>query len=56
MSQNAARFRGTYGLRLPDAIQIAFAINAGCDAIVCNDRGMQRITEIRVLLLDELEL
>ena len=56
VAERAAQFRGTYGFRLPDAIQIAFAINAGCDAIVCNDRGMQRITEIRVLLLDELEL
>ena len=56
VAEEAARLRGMYALRLPDAIQIAFAINAGCDANVCSDRSMQRVAEIGVLLLDELEL
>lgn len=56
VAENAARIRGAYGLRLPDAIQIAFAINAGCQAILCNDRRMEQVTELEVLILDDLEL
>jgi len=56
VAENAARIRATYGLRLPDAIQIAFALYVGCQAIVCNDRSMRRVTELQVLVLDDLEL
>ena len=56
VAEHAARIRATYGLRLPDAIQIAFALDSGCQAIVCNDRSMRRVTELRVLVLDDLEL
>jgi len=45
-----------YGFRLPDAIQIAFALNVGCQAIVTNDESLRRITELSVLILDDLEL
>jgi predicted nucleic acid-binding protein len=41
VAEDAARIRSTYGLRLPDAIQIAFAPDVGCQAIVCNDRSMR---------------
>jgi len=53
VAENAARVRATYGLRLPDALQIAFALDV---AIVCNDRSMRRVTELNVLVLDDLEL
>ena len=56
VAESAARLRAVYGLRLPDAIQIAFAIDSGCQAIVCNDHSMQRVTELPVLVLDDLEL
>jgi predicted nucleic acid-binding protein len=56
VAENAARVRATYQLRLPDAIQIAFAIDVGCQAIVCNDHSMRRVTELSVLILDDLEL
>jgi predicted nucleic acid-binding protein len=56
VAESAARIRATYGLRLPDAIQMAFAIDVSCEAIVCNDRSMERVTEPRVLVLDDLEL
>jgi predicted nucleic acid-binding protein len=56
VAENAAVVRATYGLRLPDAIQIAFALDNGCQAIICNDRSMRRVTELSVLILDELEL
>lgn len=56
VAENAAHMRATYGLRLPDAIQIAFALDVGCQAIVCNDHSMRRVTELSVLILDDLEL
>ena len=56
VAEGAARLRAIYGLRLPDAIQIAFAIDKGCQALVCNDHAMRRVTELSVLVLDDLEL
>jgi predicted nucleic acid-binding protein len=50
----AAELRAQYRLRTPDALQAATAIEAGCQAILCNDLAMRRITEIRVIVLDEL--
>ena len=56
IAEAAARLRAVYGLRLPDAIQVAFAITAGCQALVCNDHAMRRVTELAILVLDDLEL
>jgi predicted nucleic acid-binding protein len=56
VAENAARMRAKYGLRLPDAIQIAFALDIGCQAIICNDHSMRRVNDLRVLILDDLEL
>ena len=56
VAENSARMRAAYGLRLPDAIQVAFALDTGCQAMVCNDRPMGRVTELSVLILDDLEL
>jgi predicted nucleic acid-binding protein len=50
----AAGLRARYILRTPDALQIAAAMEAGCDAFLTNDHGLRRITEIPILLLDEL--
>ena len=56
VAENAALIRARYGLRLPDAIQIAFALDIGCQAIVCNDHSMRRVTELSILILDDLEV
>lgn len=50
-----AYLRAQYNLRTPDAIQIATAVEVRCDAFLTNDLGLKRITELRVLILDELE-
>ena len=55
-ARRAATLRARYGLKLPDALQIAVAIDAGCDAFLTNDRALQRVTELPILLLDELQL
>ena len=56
IAQKAAEMRARYNLLLPDAFQAAVAIAAGCDALLTNDRGLQRVTELRVLVLDDLTL
>jgi predicted nucleic acid-binding protein len=43
-------------LTLTDALQVAAALNAGCGTFLTNDVTLKRVTELRVLLLDELEL
>ena len=56
IAEQAAGLRARYRLRTPDALQIATTLDAGCEAFLCNDAGMRRVTELRVLVLDELEL
>lgn len=56
IAETAAELRANYNLRTPDALQIATAIDNGCDAFLCNDNGLKRVTELRVLILDDLEL
>lgn len=53
-AEEAAHLRARYSLRTPDALQIAVAIRAGCDAFVTNDTGLRRVTEIRIVVLDDL--
>lgn len=45
----AARIRGAYRLRLPDAIQVATAIRAGAAALVTHDRALRRVRGLRVV-------
>jgi predicted nucleic acid-binding protein len=56
VSQKAAEVRVRYGLKLPDALQIAAALVSGCDAFLTNDVALQRVTELRVLVLGALEI
>jgi predicted nucleic acid-binding protein len=41
---------------MPDALHVACAIDTGCDAFLTNDTGIKRVSEIRILILDDLEL
>ncbi len=50
----AAEMRARYRLRTPDALHVATAILSHCEAMLTNDKDMTRITELSVLLLDEL--
>ena len=54
IAEAAAGLRAHYNLRTPDALHMATAIVAGCDAFLTNDAKFKRVTEMRVLLLDEL--
>jgi predicted nucleic acid-binding protein len=52
----AAELWAAYNLKTPDALHVASAIVSGCDAFLTNDSGIKRVTEIKVLILDELEV
>jgi predicted nucleic acid-binding protein len=56
VAEQAADLRARYGLRTPDALQIATGLTAGYAALLTDDARLQRVTELRVLVLDELEL
>jgi len=56
IAEQAAELRARYNLRTPDALQVAAALNLECQAFLTNDMGLKRVTELRVLILDELEL
>jgi predicted nucleic acid-binding protein len=49
----ASDLRARYGIRTPDAIQIASAVLYSATAFVTNDDQMKQITELDVILLDE---
>ncbi len=55
-AERAADLRARYGLRLPDALQIAVALDKRCDAFLTNDLRLKRVTDLPILVLDELEL
>lgn len=53
-AETAADLRARYNLRTPDALQLAAALRRGCDAFLTNDASLQRVSELRVLVLDAL--
>ena len=55
IGEEAAKHRANYNLSLPDALQVAAAIHSGCDAFLTNDSQLKRVTEVKILVLDELE-
>ncbi|MDX2139553.1 MAG: type II toxin-antitoxin system VapC family toxin [Chloroflexota bacterium] len=56
IAERAVDLRARYNLRTPDALHVATAWMAGCDAILTNDTGMKRVREINVLVLDDLQV
>ena len=56
IAESAADLRARYNLRTPDALHVATAISAGCDALLTNDSQLKQVQEFSILVLDELEL
>jgi predicted nucleic acid-binding protein len=46
----AAQLRSRYVLNLPDAIQLASALDIGADAMVTHDRDFSRVKDLPVLM------
>jgi predicted nucleic acid-binding protein len=49
IAESAARLRGQYGLKLPDAIQLASALAINAEALVTHDRDFAAVRGLRVL-------
>ena len=54
VAERAAVLRAQYDLRTPDALQVAAVQLAGCQAFLTNDSSLKRVTEIRVITMDDL--
>jgi predicted nucleic acid-binding protein len=55
-AERAADLRARFKLRMPDALQLSVGLDAGADAFLTNDAGLRRVTDLPVLLLEELAL
>src|SRR4051794_13317503 len=56
VAARAAELRARYRLRLADAPPLSLGLPASCEAFLTNDLTMRRVTELRILVLDELEI
>ncbi|PWB52487.1 MAG: PIN domain nuclease [Candidatus Methanoperedenaceae archaeon] len=54
VSIKAAQLRAKYGLKTPDAIQLASVIRKKGDIFITNDRGLKHVKEIKILTLEEM--
>lgn len=52
----AAQLRVKHNLKLIDAFQIAVALEAGCEAFLTNDAQLQKVPDLRILVISELEI
>jgi predicted nucleic acid-binding protein len=55
VGRRAAQLRARYNITLTDALQVATAIETNCDVFLTNDLDLRRVTELQILVLDELE-
>ena len=56
IAERAAEIRTRYNLRIPDALQIATALAAGCEAFLTNDAKLKSVKELQILLLDDVQV
>jgi len=54
IAELASQLRAKYQLLTPDAMQIAMAISANCEAFLTNDKNLRRVNEVQVLIIDDL--
>lgn len=55
IASQAAKLRARHNLALTDAFQIAVALAANCDAFLTNDAALKRVTELEIIVLDDME-
>ena len=53
LAEAAALIRARYRFRLPDALQIAAAIEGEATLFITNDKRLKKIDAIEVLVLDD---
>ena len=49
IAEGAARLRAAYGLKLPDAVQAASALEINADALVTHERDFSRLSGLRII-------
>ncbi len=49
VAESAARIRGKYNLKLPDAIQVASALSINAAALVTHDRDFTKVRGLRIM-------
>ncbi len=54
IAEQAAELRAHYNLRTPDTLQLATIYEVGCQAFLTNDKDFKNVTELRIILLDDL--
>ena len=54
IAKSAAGLRAKYGLKTPDSIQIATAVNTSSEYFLTNDIRLNAVKEIEILVLNEL--
>jgi len=52
----AANIRSRHNLTLTDAFQVAAALQGGCDTLLTNDKDLSRVTDLKIVLVEELSL
>jgi predicted nucleic acid-binding protein len=50
----AAQFRAIHGLKTPEAMQAATAVENGASALLTNDMAYRRLNQLEVAILDDL--
>jgi predicted nucleic acid-binding protein len=55
IATEAAQLRATYGLKTPDAIQLATARVSGATSFLTNDSGLASIPGLQLILLDRVQ-
>ena len=53
LARRAVVLRAEYGLRVPDALQIAAALEARATAFVTNDQRLTKVKELSVFQFDD---
>lgn len=56
IAERAAGLRAEHNLRTPDALHLATALELDSDAFLTNDLTLRRVKELRILVLDEIDL
>ncbi|MHB1678991.1 MAG: type II toxin-antitoxin system VapC family toxin [bacterium] len=46
-----AQIRAKYAIKVPDALQIACALNSGCKKFITADKGLDKIKKIEIVIL-----
>jgi len=54
IAQRAAQLRARYRVALGDALQLGAALSAGCDAFLTNDIRLKHVSDIAIIVLDDL--